>query len=158
MRLVKTVGFIIAVLVLQTVVFARLNFLGVMPDLVLVSVIAFAVLGERTPSNLFAAGLALVQDLLSAGLYLNTAIKLVAGNVAGGVKENYSGDDYSLTVSLVALFTPVQLVCEGLVIYFFFAGRFSPVYFAFKLFCATIYNLLLVPLVFPVVKELTRAE
>jgi rod shape-determining protein MreD len=157
MRVLKTSGFILAVIILQTVVFARLNFLGVMPDLVLVSVIAFAVLGERTPANFFAAGLALLQDLLSAGIYLNTIIKLVVNNIIGGVKENYSGDEYSLTVSLVALFTPVQLIIEAAIIYFFLAGRFSPVYLLFRLFCATIYNLMLVPLIFPLVKELNRA-
>ena len=63
-----------------------------------------------------------------------------------------------LTAGLVALFTPVQLIIEGLIIYFFLAGRFSPVYFIFKLICATLYNLMLVPLIFPVVKELNRAE
>jgi rod shape-determining protein MreD len=158
MRALKTGAYILAVIILQTVVFARLNFLGVMPDLVLVSVVAFAVLGERAPANLFAAGLSFIQDLLSAGIYLNTIVKLVVNNIIGGVKENYSGDEYSLTAGLVALFTPVQLIIEGLIIYFFFAGRFSPAYFIFKLFCATLYNLMLVPLIFPVVKELNRAE
>jgi len=158
MRFVKLAGYIIAVLVLQTVVFARLNFLGVMPDLVLVSVIAFAVAGERVPSNLFAAGLAWLQDLLSAGYYLNTIVKLVVNNIIVAVRDNYSGDDYSLTAGLVALFTPLQLIAEALIVYFFLAGRFSPAYFAFKLVAATLYNLLLVPLVFPVVRGLCRDE
>ncbi len=158
MRFIKLAGYVVAVIVLQTVVFARLNFLGVMPDLVLVSVIAFAVAGERVPSNLFAAGLAWLQDLLSAGFYLNTVIKLIVNNVIVAVKDNYSGDAYSLAAGLVALFTPLQLVVEGLVVYFFLGGSFSPGYFVFRLVAGTIYNLILVPPVFSVVRELAREE
>ncbi len=158
MRFLKLAVYVVAVIVLQTVVFARLNFLGVVPDLVLVSVVAFAVTGERVPSNLFAAGLAWLQDVLSAGFYLNTIVKLVGNNVIVALKDNYSGDEYSLAAGLLALFTPLQLIAEGLVVYFFLGGHFSPVYFAFRLCCATVYNLLLLPLVFPVVRELNRDD
>lgn len=158
MRSLKTVGYILAVIVLQTVVFARLNFLGVMPDLVLVSVIAFAVLGDRTPSNLFSASSSLIQDLLATGPYVNTIINLVVSNIVNSVKEGYSGDEYSLMLGLVALFTPLQLMSEGALAYFFFGRQFGLLYFIFKLFVGTLYNLVLAPILFPVIKELNRAD
>ena len=158
MRFLKTAGYILAVVILQTVVFARLNFLGVMPDLVLVSVIAFAVLDDRLPSNIFSSFISLVQDLLSTGIYVNTIINLVVSNIVNSVKEGYSGDDYSLMLGLVALFTPLHLMIEGALAYFFFGRQFSLLYFIFKLFVGTIYNLVLAPILFPVIKELNRVD
>jgi rod shape-determining protein MreD len=158
MRLFKIGLYILAVIVFQTVVFARLNFLGVMPDLILVSVVAFAVLADRTPSNIFSAVISGLQDIFSTGIYVNTIIKLAINNIINSVKEGYVGDEYSLTISLVALFTPVQLMIEGMIAYCFFGRQFSLFYFIFKMFVGTIYNLMLVPILFPLVKELNRVE
>ncbi|OGB88818.1 hypothetical protein A2625_02095 [candidate division WOR-1 bacterium RIFCSPHIGHO2_01_FULL_53_15] len=156
MRIVKIAVFGLSVIGLQTTVFARLNFFGVIPDLVLVSVIAFAVVSQKTPANLFSASLAFVQDCLSFGLYLNTIIKVVINNIVAGVKDGYVGDEYALTAGLVAVFTPAYLLIEGAVYYFFLAKQLSPGYFIFKMFIATIYNLMLVPLIFPLVSEINR--
>lgn len=158
MRPVKTAFFILAVIILQTVVFARLNFLGVVPDLILVSVIAFAVTAEHLPANIFSGAIAFLQDLLAGGFYLNTIIKVVAANVVSAVKAGFVGDDYALAAGLTALFTPIHLVIEGAVYYFFLAKQFSFFFFIFKVFVATIYNLLLAALVFPVVREINRDE
>jgi rod shape-determining protein MreD len=158
MRFIKYGFYILAILVLQTVIFPRLNFFGAVPDLVLVSVIAGALAGEALPSNIFAAVLALCQDLLSAGPYLNTIIKIIANNIAGRLHDGFVGDDYALAAGLVALFTPLQAIVEGLIVCFFFGRQFSPGYLAWRLVADTIYNLLLLPLIFPLVKALNDAE
>ena len=158
MRFIKYGLYILAILVLQTVIFPRLNFFGALPDLVLVSVIAGAIAGEALPSNVFAAALALSQDLLAAGPYLNTIIKIIVNNIAGRLHDGFVGDDYALAAGLVALFTPLQAIVEGLIVYFFFGRQFSPAYFVFRLAAETVYNLLLLPLIFPLVKALNDAE
>jgi hypothetical protein len=146
----------LAVMLLQMVVLARLNFLGIAPDLILVSVIAFAVVSPKMPANLFSASLAFAQDLLSTGLYLNTVIKVIFNNAVLAVKDGYLGDEYALTAGLVALFSPLQLIASGAVYYFFLGHEFSLPAFIFRLFIFTLYNLMLVPLIFPLIRELSR--
>ncbi|MDD5594106.1 MAG: rod shape-determining protein MreD [Candidatus Margulisbacteria bacterium] len=158
MRFFKSALYILAVIVAQTVIFPRLNFFGVIPDLVLVSAVAFAVVAERTPSNIFSAVISLIQDILSTGIYINTLVKVIAANAINSVKEGFAGDEYALTAGMVALLTPIQLLAEGAILYFFWERQFSPAYFIFKLLAATIYNLMLVPLIFPLIKEINRAD
>ena len=74
MRFFKVCLYLAAVIILQTVFFPRLGFFGVSPDLILVSVIALAVLAERTPATLFAAAAAFIQDLLLAGCFFHNTV------------------------------------------------------------------------------------
>ena len=137
---------------MQTVFFPRLGFFGVSPDLILVSVIALAVLAERTPATLFAAAAAFIQDLLLAGFFLNTIIKPVIGNIVSSVKEEFMGDDYSLTAGMVALFTPLFILFEAAFFYFFFQKQSDALALVFRLAAETGYNLILVPPIFYVLK------
>jgi len=161
MRFFKTVLYILAVLVLQTVVFPRLNFMGVIPDLFLVSVVAFAVLAERTPATnhdgswpvtLFSAFSAFLQDVLSTGIYFNTILKVVIGNVVCSIKERFIGDEYFLAAGMVLIFSPLYLFLTDGVIHFHF------LYFVFRVVATTIYNLLMVLLLFPIVKVIARGD
>lgn len=163
MRFFKTVLYILAVLVLQTVVFPRLNFMGVIPDLFLVSVVAFAVLAERTPATnhdglwpvtLFSAFSAFLQDVLSTGIYFNTIFKVVIGNLVCSIKEKFIGDEYFLAAGMVLVFTPLYLVIEGVIFY----KHFHFFHFVFRVVGSTIYNLLMVPLIFPMVKVIARGD
>jgi rod shape-determining protein MreD len=138
--------------VLQTTVAARLNFRGVAPDLVLVSIIAFAVLEERPRATFFAFAASLLQDVLSVGIYLNTIIKTLVSTIISTLKERFGGEEYSLVVALVAIFTPLYVLTEGLILYFFFQKTVSHFYLLFKVVVATVYNLILVPLLFPLLK------
>jgi rod shape-determining protein MreD len=158
MRFIKYALYILFILVLQTVIFPRLNFFGVVPDLVLISVIVGAIVGAALPSNIFTAILALLQDLLSAGPYLNTIMKMIVSNIAGRLKAGFVDDDYSLAAGLVALCTPLYVLSEGLVVCFFFDRPVSPGYLVWRMSAETIYNLLLLPLLFPLVKALNDAD
>ncbi len=158
MRFLKLLFYILVVSVLQTVVLSRLSFMGAAPDLVLVSVVAFAVLEERTPATLFSAAQGFLQDLFTSGIYLNVIIKTVVSNVIASVKEGFMGDEYGFTAGMVAVFTPVCILLEALVISMIFQKQYDPVFIVFKMAAATIYNLVLVPAVFPAVKWAAHAD
>jgi len=156
MRFLKLFLYILTILVLQTVIFSRLNFMGVSPDLALVSVIIFAVLEERSPSTLFAAAISFVQDCLSVGPYLNTAFKTVISNVISSVRERFVGDEYSFAAGMVAIFTPAYILAEVFFLYFVFQKEIGLLHLVIKIAVGTIYNLLLVPLLFPAVKAVVH--
>jgi rod shape-determining protein MreD len=158
MRFFRLLLYVLGVLVLQTVVFSRLSFMGVTPDLILVSVVAFAVLEERTPATFFSAALGFIQDLFSSGIYLNVIIKTIVSNVISSVKEGFMGDEYGFTAGMVAVFTPLCLLLEGLALSLVFHKQFDLAFIIFKMAAATIYNLVLVPVLFPAVKWATHAD
>lgn len=158
MRFFKILLYILVVFVLQTVVFSRINFMGVVPDLVLVSIVIFAVLEERNPATFFAASFAFIQDIFSSGIYLNTILKTIVSNVISSLKEEFIGDEYTFAAGMVAVFTPLYVLTEGLILLFVFHKEYSLPYFIFRMAAATIYNLVLLPVLFPIVKVITHAE
>jgi len=158
MRFLKLAAYILAVIILQTVIFPRLSFMGVYPDLILVSVIAFAVLAERNSATLFSGSLAFLQDISSAGIYLNTIVKVIVSNVVCSLKEEFMGNEYSLTAGLVAALTPLILITQAGILYFFFEKNLSWSYLIFSMAATTVYNLLMVPLLFPVVKRMVSGD
>ncbi|MFH1347134.1 MAG: rod shape-determining protein MreD [Candidatus Margulisiibacteriota bacterium] len=154
MRLIKITLYLLAILVLQTVVFARLNFFGAVPDLVLVSVIIFAVLQERSAAILFAAAAGFVQDILSFGVYINVVSKVLASTLVTVIKESYRVDEYSLAAGLVAILTPSLLVAEGVIFYFVSGRQIDIQHLLISVILATIYNLILVPVLLPVARKI----
>lgn len=152
MRYLKILLYLLAVLLLQTVVLPRLNFFGVIPDLFLVSAIVFAVLEERTPATLFSASAGFIQDLFSAGVYFNTIVKIMASNLVSSIKEEFMGDEYQLATVLVVLFTPAILIIEGLL------NAPAPYYFVFRMIATTLYNLLVFPLAYKVLKGILHGN
>ncbi|MBI5078638.1 hypothetical protein HZB08_01265, partial [Candidatus Saganbacteria bacterium] len=112
MRIFKIIFFIPAVMILQMVLLPRFSFRGAAPDLILVSAIAFAVLNERMPATFFSTAAAFIQDMLSAGIYFNTAAKVIVSNVVSGVKEEFVGDEYYQTAGLTVVLTPLVLLGE----------------------------------------------
>lgn len=154
MRILKILFYLVVILVLQTVVFARLNFFGIVPDLVLVSVIIFAVLDEKKMAIPFAAAAGVIQDILSFGIYLNTISKVLVATVVGATKESLLGNEYSIVASLVAIFTPVVMVAEGAVRYFILAKQVDIPSLVISAVLATLYNLVLVPVLLPLMRKL----
>jgi rod shape-determining protein MreD len=154
----KILLYLLAVLLLQTVVLPRLNFFGVIPDLFLVSAIVFAILEERTPATFFSAAAGFIQDIFSFGAYLNIVVKVMASNIVSSLKEEFMGDEYQLAAGLVALFTPAILIMEGLFFYFWSAEVSAPLYFIFRLIAATLYNLLVFPLVYKALKRIVHGN
>jgi len=158
MRLLKIILYFVCLAVVQTAIASRLSFWGVYPDLWLVSVIAFAVLAERGEATLFAGAAGFIQDLLAAGPYINTIAKLAVASIVTGIKDEFMGDEYSFTAGMVALFVPLLLILQALVLLIFFDRPLClPVLF-FQIAARTLYTLLAVPLIFPLVKTLTDGK
>lgn len=158
MRWLQIILFMLALIVVQTTLLARLNFFGVTPDLVLVAVVIYAVLNPRPFSNVFAAGSGLIQDVLSTGVYINTLVKIILSNIVCNLKENFSGDEYQLILGLVMVSTPAVIVLEALFHLLVLKQSFSPYYFIFRLVAGTGYNLLSVPLLYPLLRRLSRGD
>lgn len=156
MRLIKIIIYIIASLVVQTVVAPRLNFFGVTPDLILVSVIIYAVLEEQGPAALFAAASGCLQDILTAGAYFNFILKVIVAGAVGALRDEFSGDEYSLAAGALAVVTPLLLLLEAAVLALFYDRRPDIPYLLFRMAAGTVYNLLMVPLLFPIIKELVH--
>ncbi len=156
MRLLKISGYLLIVIVLQTVVFARLGFLGVRPDLILVSVIMFAVLSDARSATIFAAVTGLCQDILCFGLYLNTITKVIVSLLVSTFKDSFLGDVYSQVAALVAIFTPALLLVEAGLLYFLANRQLDIQYLLLQIVLGTLYNLVLVPIFLPLARRLFR--
>ncbi|MFA6549613.1 MAG: rod shape-determining protein MreD [Candidatus Margulisiibacteriota bacterium] len=155
MRFVKIVFFLLSVIVLQTVAAARLNFFGVFPDLILVSVIILAVLEEEIPAVVLATLFGLAQDLLACGIYINTILKTLLCLIINIIKERFSGDENTLIFSLVAIVSPVLIIING-AMQLAGGARLDLFYFIFTLLVGTLYNLLLIPLLLPLIREVQK--
>ncbi len=149
--------YILVVLIFQTVIFARLNLFGVVPDLVLVSVIIFSVFNNQQRSAIFSAGAGLLQDLLSFGIYLNTILKVLISLIVNLLKENFMGNEFVFSVILVVVFTPLSRLFEVGILYFFGRSQFDCYSIITNTILATVYNMLFIPILFPIIKRISHA-
>lgn len=155
MRLIRVFIFFLGLIVLQTVAAARLNFLGVFPDLILVSVIIFAVLEDETLAVVLAALFGFAQDLLACGIYVNTLLKTLLCLVISIIKERFSGQDTALIYGLTAAVSPLFIIISG-ISQLAGGARLDLFYFIFTLLAGTLYNLLLLPLLLPLIREVRK--
>jgi rod shape-determining protein MreD len=153
MRSIKIASYLLACLLLQTVIFSRLNFFGVTPDIILLSVIILSVLEKRANALALAGIFGFFQDLLSFGIYLNALIKLVIALLVTNISEEYLGDNYQLALGMVALFTPVALLLEWGITGFLFHAHYNMLSQLFHLIGVTIYNLVLFPFFYLLIKD-----
>jgi len=154
MRWLKIFLYFLVVLSLQTVVLARINLFGYVPDLVLVSVVAFAILNQPVPSIFFAAFGGLMQDLLGVALYLNTASKVTFSALTETLKESFGGGEQMQALVLVALFTPFSVLINAWADFYFYSSSIGLAYIFLSVILTTLYNLAMVPLIYPIVKGL----
>lgn len=155
MRLLKIILYILIILVFQTVVFSRLSFFGAAPDLVLVSVVIFAILNDGKRPTFFSAGGGLLQDILASGIYINTILKLVVSSVIGAVKEGLVSDESTLAAGFVLAFTPLTLFLKAGISFLFSGGPVDLYHLFFIVFFSSLYNLVMVPVLLPVLKKLS---
>jgi rod shape-determining protein MreD len=157
MRFLRLLFIILATLVLQTVVFARLNFFGVVPNLMLVLIVVLAVLeDDPVTSLLLAAVTGLAQDALASGPYINTAGLIAIATLIGVIKQSYSNDEYSFIAGLVALFTPLCLIAEASLLSYWFARPIVLPDLLLNLVLGTLYNVILVPVGLPLLRKVLR--
>ncbi len=134
-------------IVLQSVVLPRLTFLGAVPNLILVSIIVFSIVNEKQKPIYFAAALGFLQDILSEGIYLYTITYVIVATILINIKDNFVGNEFRFILGSVAIITPLALLFEITVLYLFCEELFSFFYIFKILLLTTIYNLILVPIV-----------
>ena len=156
MRYLKLGLFVILLLVLQIGVFSRLRVFGVAPDLILVAVVAFTVINQDEESILFAAGSALLQDLLCYGLYLNLILKVVYSAAINAIKKSFMGSDFLLAAGVLVVFNLITFILTGII--FPLLGSKGIDYLAWLLstLSASLYNLLFLPIIFAILKNLSH--
>jgi rod shape-determining protein MreD len=150
--------YILAAIVLQTTIFARLNIFGIVPDLVLVSVILFSVLNSGRKTTLFSAVSGFLQDILSFGMYLNTIVKVLVSVCVGIVKESFIGNEFVLSLILVLVFTPLSLFFEAAIFVFFGTRQIVFGELALNILIASTYNVALIPILFPILRKISHAK
>lgn len=153
MKFVKIGFYIVLISILQTIVFPRFNYFGVVPDLFLVSVIIFAVLRKESDALFFAFAVGFLQDLLLHGPYLQTISKIVAAFASNKIKSEFWGDEYSLAAGMVAFLSVTFMLLE--IGYCFIISRnLSLTFLLFFLSARTVFNLLMVPFLFPIMARI----
>ncbi|MBU0502263.1 MAG: rod shape-determining protein MreD [Candidatus Margulisbacteria bacterium] len=153
MRFFKIIIFIILVLVLQTVFFARLNLFGVAPDLILVSVILFAVYANYQQTLLVAVVAGFLQDILSYQGYANTIVNVSATYLINLLKHNYIGGEQWLCFNLVLALSPLSQLIQRLPL-----RQTDPWLIVKVVFLGTLYNLMTALILAPIVKRLAHGE
>lgn len=98
-----------------------------------------------------------MQDVLSFGIYLNTIVKIVISLIVNLLKENFMGNEFIFSVILVVVFTPLSRLFEVGILYFFGGSQFDYYSIIVNTILATVYNMLFVPVLFPIVKRISHA-
>ena len=153
MRIFRLFLFILAIYILQTTIVSRFAIFTVKPDLVLVTITLLAV--SEGLEHGFAAGVlgGLLQDILGGMFFINTLTKGILGFLAGTFKESIFGSEESVAMTAVLAATATEFVLQILMLSFFFD---KPVATPLPLFAvlviSSLYNCLLAPLMYRIVK------
>jgi rod shape-determining protein MreD len=152
--LALTVVLVVAVLV-QSTVLARLTLAGVRPDLLVLAVVSVAVATDPTTGAVFGFVAGLVADLLFDLPVGVSALVYTAVGFAVGTARVYLTSPHPLVHLVLAGAASLASVwCCGLLLRVFDLSSWATVTRAGPL--VAIYNLLLTPLVYPVVWALTE--
>jgi hypothetical protein len=148
MRFFKLLFFVLAILLLQTVLFPRLPVFGAFPDLVMVCAVCATAASGSASALALVILLSFFQDLLSAGIYINTAGKLLLSALVIRVKERFLGDSRSLSLWLVLIGSPLLIGVEAGVHSLLYQSAFAFFPLLFRVVITTLYNLALTPLIY----------
>jgi len=158
MKIFKIVSSIILIYLLQVTIFSRLTVFGVKADLLLIFTTLFAV--TYGAENGFLIGLlcGLVQDVLGGSFYIQAFSKAILGFLMGTFKESVFGTEEGVALTAVFVATVTNFILETVMLFFFFGKPFaSPLVLAEVLVISSLYNSLLSPLFYPIVKFASRS-
>jgi rod shape-determining protein MreD len=155
MRYFKTFLLLFLVYIFQTVVMSRFSILGVNADLLLIMTVFFAI--NYGVEDGFVAGLisGLLLDVFGGYHLVHTISMSVLGFLLATFKESVLGTEDAVALSAVAVATVTNFLFE-LILFFFFFGKplGAPLYIVPMLFLSVIYNSLLTPLLYPLMRRL----
>ncbi len=158
MRIVKIALYLSCILIIQSVLLGRINIFGGFPDLILTSIIIFSVLLEIESAAIFAFLAAFCVELLSYGIFIGLFSKVLIAVAANILRDSFWDDKFSLSLCFVAVFTPITLCLEALILHFFFGHNFLLWGFMGTIISSTILNTLTVFILFPLIKRLAQND
>jgi rod shape-determining protein MreD len=157
MKTLKIALSIILVYLFQITIVSRLTVFGVRADLLLIITTLFAV--SYGAENGFMIGLicGIVQDVFGGSFFIQTASRSLLGFLIGTFKESVFGTEEGVAFMAVFVATVTNFILEAVILFFFFGRPFaSPLVLILTLFISCLYNSLLAPLFYPLVKFTSR--
>jgi rod shape-determining protein MreD len=153
MKILKIALSILLIYLFQITIISRLSVFGVKADLLLIVTTLFAVTYGAEEGFLMGLFCGLVQDIFGGSFYMQTVSKAVLGFLIGTFKESVFGTEEGVALTAVAVATVTNFILELTMLFFFF-GRpvASPLALMSALIISCLYNSLLAPVFFPIVK------
>jgi rod shape-determining protein MreD len=143
----------LAIVVMQTAFFPRLGLL-IKPDLFLVMVVAYTLVGGIKSGTIAGFALGLVEDLLSGGFIgVNTMTKSLLG-FSIGLLEKHIFHDQVFIPSLLTFISTILNNVLGMLIIQSFDQRFTMFPPLGRLAALALFNALLAPLIFIIVRRM----
>jgi len=157
MKILKIVLSIILVYLLQVTIVSRLSVFGVKADLLLIITTLFAVTYGAEDGFLMGLFCGLVQDMFGGSFYMHSLSKALLGFLMGTFKESVFGTEEGVALTAVSVATITNFIMEAIFLFFFFGRPLaSPLTLIIALIISCLYNSLLAPLFYPIVKFTSR--
>jgi rod shape-determining protein MreD len=146
-------GVIVAALLLESTVLAPVQLAGVRPDLLVIAVVAVAVAAGPAPAACFGGSAGLLADLLFAQpVGVSALVYTCVGFAVGLARLHLAGSRAWVHLALAGAASLASVWCAGVVMRVLdlsswaFVARAGPL--------VALYNLLLAPVVYPLVRRL----
>jgi rod shape-determining protein MreD len=158
MKTLKIALTIFLVYLLQATIVPRLAVFGVSADLFVIIITLFSVAYGAESGFLVGLFCGLVQDIFAGPFFFRSATKAILGFLMGTFKESVFGTEEGVALTAVAVATVTNFILEAVTLYFFFGRPLASLpALAAGLAISCLYNCLLAPLFYPLVKSASRA-
>jgi rod shape-determining protein MreD len=154
-RLLALAGVLVVAVVVQSTVLAELRVAGVRPDLLVLAVVAVAMASEATTGAVFGFVAGLVADLLfDLPVGVSALVYTAVGFAVGTVRVYVTSPRPLVHLALAGAASLASVWCCGLLLRVFDLSSWATVTRSGPL--VALYNLLLTPFVYPLVRALTE--
>lgn len=157
MKIFKTIFLILFIYIIQVTIISRFSLFTVSPDILLVTITLFAV--SNGAEKGFALGVigGILQDILGGTFFINMLTKGLLGFLVGTFKESIFGTEETVALTAVLVATITDFILYALLIFFFFNKPIAtPASLLVMLILSCIYNCLLAPVMYPIIKGASR--
>jgi rod shape-determining protein MreD len=154
-RVLMLAAVVVAAALLQSTVLAELRLAGVRPDVLVLSVVAVAMASGPTSGAVFGFSAGLVADLLfDLPVGVSALVYTAVGFAVGTVRLYVTSHRPLVHLALVGAASLASVWCSGLLLRVFDLSSWEAVARSGPL--VALYNLLLAPFVYPVVRALAE--
>jgi rod shape-determining protein MreD len=154
-RVLMLAAVVVAAVLLQSTVLAELRLAGVRPDVLVLSVVAVAMASGPTSGAVFGFSAGLVADLLfDLPVGVSALVYTAVGFAVGTVRVYVTSYRPLVHLALAGAASLASVWCSGLLLRVFDLSSWATVARSGPL--VALYNLLLAPIVYPVVRALAE--